>query len=117
MKEYTCIVCPNGCSLHYDETTNVCTGNRCPRGARYAESEFKNPLRSLTTTVKTSLPEYPVVSVRTSKEVPKQQIFLVLAEINKITLHDYLPINTVVLANVLGTGADVLTTTPMKKGN
>jgi hypothetical protein len=37
MKEFTCIVCPNGCSLHYDETTHTCTGNRCPRGAKYAE--------------------------------------------------------------------------------
>jgi CxxC motif-containing protein len=117
MKEYTCIVCPNGCSLHYDETNNTCTGNRCPRGAKYAESEFKNPTRSLTTTVKTSLPEYPVVSVRTSREIPKGLVLKAVLEINKVTIHDYLPINSVVIQNILNTGADIITTTPMKKGH
>jgi CxxC motif-containing protein len=115
MKDYTCIVCPNGCSLHYDETANICTGNRCPRGAKYAESEFKNPMRSLTSTVRTTLPEYPVISVRTSQEVPKKLIPLVMKEINKIVIKDYLPINSVVLANVLSTGASIITTAPMMK--
>jgi hypothetical protein len=31
-------------------------------------------MRSLTSTVRTSLPEYPVISVRTSIEVPKGMI-------------------------------------------
>jgi CxxC motif-containing protein len=84
MKEFTCIVCPNGCSLHYDEATHTCTGNRCPRGAKYAENEVTHPMRSLTTTVKTSLPEYPVISVRTSIEVPKGMIPEVMKEINKV---------------------------------
>ena len=74
MKEFTCIVCPNGCSLVYDETTHKVTGNRCPRGAKYAENEMTHPMRSLTSTVRTTLPEYPVISVRTSLEVPKGMI-------------------------------------------
>jgi CxxC motif-containing protein len=117
MKEYTCIVCPNGCSLHYDEGKNITTGNRCPRGAKYAESEFKNPVRSVTSSVKTSLEEYPVVSVRTSTDIPKALIKDVMKEINKVTIHDYLPLNSIVIKNILNTGADIITTTPMKKGN
>jgi CxxC motif-containing protein len=117
MKEYTCIVCPNGCSLHYDETTNTCTGNRCPRGAKYAESEFKAPMRSVTTTVKTSLPEYPVISVRTSQEVPKGKVKDVVEVINHYCVTTYLPIDSIIIKNILNTGADIITTTPMKKGH
>jgi CxxC motif-containing protein len=117
MKEFTCIVCPNGCSLHYDEATHTCTGNRCPRGAKYAENEVTHPMRSLTSTVRTSLPEYPVISVRTSIEVPKGMIPEVMKEINKVLVKEYLPINGIVIKNVLNTGADIITTAPMKKGN
>jgi CxxC motif-containing protein len=116
MKEFTCIVCPNGCALHYDEATHTCTGNRCPRGAKYAENEVTHPMRSLTSTVRTSLPDYPVISVRTSTEVPKGMIKDVMKEINKALVSDYLPINAVVIKNVLNTGADIITTAPMKKG-
>lgn len=116
MKEFTCIVCPNGCTLHYDEVTHVCTGNRCPRGANYAENEVNHPMRSLTSSVRTSLPEYPVVSVRTSTEIPKGMVFEIMKAINKVTIQDYLPLNSVVIKNVLNTGADIITTTPMKKG-
>lgn len=116
MKEYTCIVCPNGCSLVYDELTNTCKGNRCPHGAKYAENEFLHPMRSVTSTVKTSLPEYPVISVRTSTDIPKEKVFSLLRELNKVTVSEYLPINSIVIKNVLNTGADVITTAPMRKG-
>lgn len=116
MKEYTCIVCPNGCALKYDEEKDVCTGNRCPRGAKYAKEETVCPMRTVCSTMKTSLKEYPVISVRTSKEIPKKMIFQVMAEINKKTIVEYLPLGTVVISDVLGTGADIITTTDMKKG-
>jgi CxxC motif-containing protein len=116
MKEYTCIVCPNGCSLHYDETTNTCSGNRCPRGAKYAESEFHNPVRSVTSTVRTSVPGYPVISVRTNREIPKTMVMQLMLELSKVTVSEYLPINSIVVKNVLNTGADIITTAPMVKG-
>jgi CxxC motif-containing protein len=40
----------------------------------------------------------------------------VMKELNKVTINDYLPINSVVIKNVLNTGADIITTAPMKKG-
>ena len=39
-----------------------------------------------------------------------------MKEINKAVVKDYLPINSVVIPNVLGTGADIITTTTMVKG-
>ena len=55
-REFTCIVCPNGCRLHTEvengAVTSV-TGNRCPKGRDFAEKECTAPTRSLCTTVKT----------------------------------------------------------------
>ena len=116
MKEYVCIVCPNGCHLKYDETTNTTTGNKCPRGAAYALSEYTHPTRSICSTVRTSLPGHPVVSVRTSKEIDKNLITDLMEELKKVIVNEYLPINSVVIENVLNTGADIITTTPLIKG-
>ena len=53
-REFTCIVCPNGCRLHTEvengAVTSV-TGNRCPKGRDFAEKECTAPTRSLCTTV------------------------------------------------------------------
>jgi hypothetical protein len=48
MKEYTCIVCPNGCSLHYDETTNTCTRQPLPARRQIRRKRVHNPVRSVT---------------------------------------------------------------------
>jgi hypothetical protein len=42
---------------------------------------------------------------------------MLMLELNKVTVKDYLPINSIVIKNVLATGADIITTAPMKKGN
>lgn len=116
MKEFTCIVCPNGCHLVYDEVNHTCTGNKCPRGAKYAESECSNPMRTVCSTVRTTVKGYPVISVRTKTEVSKKLIPEIMQEIDKAVVTDYLPINSVVIPNILSTGVDVITTAPMKKG-
>lgn len=115
MKEFTCIVCPNGCSLVYDEKTGQCTGNRCPRGAKYAESECTHPERTVCSSVRTTVEGYPVVSVRTSCPIPKELIPELMKEINKFVVKEALPIDSVLIHNVLGSKADLITTTPMEK--
>ncbi|MCX7655368.1 MAG: DUF1667 domain-containing protein [Treponemataceae bacterium] len=53
MKELTCIVCPQGCHLVVQEDTNgrlLVSGNRCPRGALYAQEELTTPKRLVTAT-------------------------------------------------------------------
>ena len=117
MKEYVCIVCPNGCRLHYDEANNVVTGNRCKRGEQYAINEYKNPKRSVCSSVKTTLKEYPVISVRTDGDIEKSKMMDLIQELKKITITEYLPIGSVVIKNVFDSGVDVITTTDMKKGN
>ena len=48
-----CINCPRGCHLEVENINGEVSvsGNFCPRGKTYAESEMFNPLRTLTTTL------------------------------------------------------------------
>lgn len=113
MKEYICIVCPNGCHLKYDEINNTCEGNKCPRGKEYAFNEFHHPKRSVCSSVKTTIEEFPVISVRTNREIDKNLIPELLEVLKKVVINERLEINSVVIKNVLNTGVDIITTTSM----
>lgn len=116
MKEYVCIVCPNGCHLKYDEINDVVSGNKCKRGETYARNEYKCPKRSVCSSVRTTLKEYPVVSVRTNGDIDKTKINDLLLLLKDTVIKEYLPIRSVVIKNVFNSGVDVITTTNMKKG-
>lgn len=109
MREFTCIICPRGCHLIVDDNGNV-SGNSCPRGKDYAISEITNPTRTITTTIRVRNREDTVVSVKTSRAVPKGMIFEVMEEINKIAVDAPTRIGTIVKENILNTGADVVIT-------
>ncbi len=117
MKEYICIVCPNGCHLCYDEVNNTCTGNKCPRGAKYAFQEFTNPKRSVTSSVRTTVKGYPVISVRTDGEINKGLVKELMEELRGVIVDHPLKLNEIVIENVLNTGVNIITTTPMEGEN
>lgn len=117
MKEMTCIVCPNGCALKAEEKEGEIrvTGNGCRRGIDFAVSELRCPMRTVCSTVRTVFPEMPVVPVRVSCEIPKDRIFNVMKEIDRVVLKDRAGRGDVLLRNVLGLGADVIVTSSMLK--
>ena len=115
-KEMICIVCPNGCRMtaQTDEQDDIeVTGNKCVRGKEFAMKEMTNPVRSLSTTVRTDSPELPVLPVRLSAEIPKARIFDVMKEINNIRVTGAVKQGTVLARNLLGTGADLVATADM----
>lgn len=109
MKELTCIVCPRGCRLQVDDDMNA-TGNFCPRGKTYAISELTNPVRVVTTSIRVTNRPHTLVSVKTTNPVPKQKIFDVMREIDKITVEAPVRIGQVVKANILGLESDIVIT-------
>ena len=109
MKELTCIVCPRGCRLRIDDDMNV-TGNACPRGEKYAINELTNPTRTVTSSIRVSNRPYTLVSVKTDKPVPKDKMFAVMQEIDKLNVQAPVRIGQIVLANVLGTDSNVVIT-------
>ncbi len=63
MTEIICITCPKGCHLQVDENNDYAvTGHSCPRGEAYGKNELKNPVRTLTSTVRLSGARTPLVS-------------------------------------------------------
>lgn len=109
MKELTCIVCPRGCRLKVDDNMEV-TGNACPRGKMYAINELTNPTRTITSSIRVSNRPYTLVSVKTDKPVPKDKMFDVMKEIDKLVVKAPTRIGQVVLANVLGTDSNIVIT-------
>lgn len=109
MKELTCIVCPRGCRLKVDDNMEV-TGNACPRGKIYAINELTNPTRTITSSIRVSNRPYTLVSVKTDKPVPKDKMFDVMKEIDKLSIDAPTRIGQVVLANVLGTDSNIVIT-------
>ncbi len=86
-----------------DEETMEVKGNSCKRGREYAEAEVKNPVRTLTTTVKVTNRKDTVVSVKTKTPVAKGKIFDVIAEIKKLSVTAPVKIGDVLLNDIAGT--------------
>jgi len=61
MRNLTCIICPVGCSLDIDDSGGIdnlsIKGNRCSRGAVYAQEEIRAPKRIVTATVQILMPQ------------------------------------------------------------
>lgn len=113
MQEFTCIVCPNGCTLRVEELPGggySVSGQKCKRGEAFALEELTAPKRVICSTVHTVYPHVPVVPVRVSAPIPKDQIFPVMAEINKVLLQGPVGRGEAVIRDVCGLGADVIVT-------
>ncbi len=78
-----CVVCPNGCCLHYENDGTV-SGAKCPRGIQYAERERTDPVRTLTLTVRTEAGK--LVPVRTLQPISRKRIMAAVAQLQQITL-------------------------------
>lgn len=117
MKELVCITCPNSCRMTVElkEGKWTATGNRCPRGQKFAEDEMTCPKRTFSTTVKTAWKDIPVIPVRVSKEVPKEKIFDIMEVINHTTVRQSIGREEVLIPNVLELDADVIVTSDCLK--
>lgn len=114
MRKFICIVCPKGCHLEVDDNLKV-TGNSCKRGETYGISEATNPVRMVTSTVKIKSELMTRLPVRTDQAIPKSRIFDVMAEINKLEVTAPVAIKDVLIADVLGLGANIIATRTVEK--
>lgn len=111
MKELICITCPKGCHLRVDEENGYAvTGHSCPRGEAYGRAELTCPTRMVTSTVRCTGGSRPRCPVKTSRPVPKDQVFAVVAALDAVELAAPVRIGQVVIPNVCGTGADIVAT-------
>ena len=109
----TCVLCPVGCALAVlkDPAGELqVEGNQCDKGPPWALEEVLHPHRNLATSVPVQGTAARMVSVRLSAPVPRQLVFPILAEIARLRPHTPVCRGQVLIANVLGTGVDVIAT-------
>ena len=113
VRELICIGCPMGCPLTVEleegQVMSV-TGHTCKRGDVYARKEVTNPTRIVTSTVKVEGGNADMVSVKTKEDIPKGKIFDCVRALKDVTVKAPVHIGDVVLADVAGTGVDMVAT-------
>ena len=112
-KRYVCIICPNSCEIDVEysgKEIKKISGQTCKRGDEYVRKELIAPERGITTSVPISGGVIPLVSVRSSKTIPKELLPKVIAEISKARAAAPVKMGDVLIKNVLGTGADIIAT-------
>lgn len=134
-EQVTCIVCPRGCRLRVEGSVDISllptegvldersladlvsglqvTGNLCNRGVDYGKKEVTYPTRRVTSTVKIDHSVYNRLPVVTKTAVPKHKIFDVMKEINAVSVKAPVIMGDIILANVAGTGVDVVASRTM----
>lgn len=128
LREFTCIMCPQGCEIRVDgelealETIESLQekeelvegysieGNKCPKGAAYVKQELVNPMRNIATSILVEGGELPLASVRLNAPIPKAKIFTVMEEIKKIKRVAPVYEGEVIIKNVANLGSDVIVT-------
>ena len=110
MIEMICIVCPVGCHLQVEESTLKVMGNGCIRGETYGKKEIVNPVRNITSTMGVVNGVAPIVSVKTSREIPKSKIFDVMNEINHTMVDAPVACGEVLIRNVCGLDCNIVAT-------
>ena len=117
IKELVCIVCPRSCRMTITSEGDefVVTGNTCKRGKEFAINEMTDPRRTVCTTVRTSFPSVPVLPVRVSGAIPKNKIFDLMREVNRITVSKRIGREEVVVPNILDLGVDLIATSNILK--
>lgn len=116
MIEMICIVCPKGCRLSVDQRPDgeiLVMGNGCNRGIPYAKKELTNPTRVVTSTVRINGGIHKRLPVKTSTDIPKGLNFSVMKELESIELNATIKVGTVIIKNILNTGADIVATRNM----
>jgi CxxC motif-containing protein len=113
----TCVLCPVGCELEVakDAAGDLQVGgNQCDKGVPFALEEVLRPKRNLATSVPIEGTAARMVSVRLTAPVPRDLVFPILAEIAGLRPRAPIRRGQVLIADVLGTGVDVIATRTIK---
>ena len=112
IKEMACIVCPLRCRLKMELDEG---GKVVNVGKKYAETEFTNPVRMVTSTVVLENGPYKRLPVILSDVIPKSEIFHVMEEINKVKVCAPVRINDIIIENIAGLGVNLIASRSVEK--
>lgn len=115
-RRVSCIVCPLSCvgevTIADGKVTGV-AGFTCPRGQNYAREEVTAPKRMLTSTVKVSGGQLPLLPVVSRQPLPKDKIMDCARRLSAVTVSAPVKEGDVVVADILGLGVDIVASRDM----
>ena len=111
-KKYVCIICPNSCEVEASISGRDVrvSGNLCRKGEEYVRKEVFSPERGLTTTIPVRNGSLPMVSVKTSRPIPKEMLVKVMEELSHASAEAPVKVGDILVKDVLGTGVNVVAT-------
>jgi len=116
-KQLVCVNCPKGCSitvtLDNGKVVDI-KGYTCDKGRNYAAQETVRPMRVLTSTVKVEGAALRVLPVITDREIPLDLCEKAMEEIRQLDVKAPIKVNDVIVADFLGTGANLVASRSMK---
>ncbi len=109
--EFTCINCPLSCGLTLVEEDGEVLevgGADCRTGEKYAVEEFRNPRRTVSTTVRVKGGVLPLLPVVSSAPIPKALVKEAVRTLSKLTVDAPVADGQVIYPDILGTGVDII---------
>lgn len=111
IKVIRCIVCPTGCEIKVNKDKNnkiTFEGYTCNRGLEYAEQEYYEPKRIITTTMRVEDGLLPLIPVRSDKPILKEKLKDVLNEIAKVKIKAPVKMGEILIENVLNIEVNII---------
>jgi CxxC motif-containing protein len=106
-----CVGCPMGCSviltIENNEVVSI-EGNGCKQGEKYVLEEYRNPVRTFTTTLLTSGSSQPLLPVRTDKPIPRTEMLSASLALVGVRVKPPVRMGEVVVSRPGGIEADVI---------
>jgi len=115
---FICVVCPRGCEIEVEIQKGKIikiTGNQCIKGIDYVKQEIEEAKRIVISVVKVKHGDFPTVSVKTNRPVPKKLIPAVMKKLARAEVKAPIKIGQIIIKNVIDTGVNVVATRPVKK--
>jgi CxxC motif-containing protein len=109
--DLVCINCPLSCSIELIEENGEVleiSGADCKVGVKYAEEEFRNPRRMVSTTVKVEGGVLPLLPVASVSPIPKSMVREAVRALAGVVLAAPIADGQVVYRDILGTGVDIV---------
>lgn len=115
--QFNCTTCPSECLLTVEVERDVngsvaailsVTGNRCPRGDKFAHQELTCPMRVLTTTVAVSGGDEALLPVRTAEAIPLALHAQAMDLIRGVVVDAPIHMGDIILPNLLDTNINLI---------
>ncbi len=117
---FTCINCPLSCALELVEEDGevlAVTGNDCEIGKRYAEEEFRDPRRMVTTTVRVRGGLLPLLPVVSTAPIPKKMVRDAVRLLAGVTVDAPVEDGQLIYGDILGTGVDIIASRRLERAH